>query len=392
MSKDDLIDKYLEGSLSKRERKTLIKWVKEDQSHLNHFKSRIRSYSYVIPMRFDSEKAFNKFYLKIKKKEIRKKRRQSYLAIAASLTLLLGLGTVYHFTNFDFQDHTPEVTTPEPLDEMPQRIQITLADGTKQTLQKNANVVIMDSLGNTIAETKEKVLSFKSSNLAQLDTTLNRIDIPYGEKLRIKLSDGTLVWLNSGSTFKFAQNFSPSSKQRKVQLIGEAYFEVTENKHQPFIVSTEELDIKVLGTKFNVSSYRNDPNNETTLMEGAVQVYSSANQQQPIILAPNQQVVFQKSSNHFKKRSVDASVYNSWIKGSLIVNHLTFTEILNKVERRYNVEITNKAVGVENDLYKGKFNNESLPEILETIALSSSIQFSIKGKQVVIYNKKTSSN
>lgn len=388
MKEKQLIHKYLDNSLSKVERKELINWINKDKKRLDYFKSQVTSYPYVIPFHFDAEIAFNKFQKQLLKREVKKKKQIKYLAIAASLCILIGIGAFYKWTDFNYQQTHPSISNKQA-EELPQQIQITLSDGSKQILQKNTDIILMDSLGNTIAQKKKQVLSFENSSQYTLDTTMNRIDIPYGEKLQLQLSDGTLVWLNSGTTFKFPQNFSPNAKHRKVQLIGEAYFEVSENKNQPFIVDTKALDIKVLGTEFNVSSYDNDKNHETTLMEGSVQVFKEQQIQNPILLSPNEQVVLDKANRLIQKRTVDASIYNSWIEGKLVINHMTFSQILKKLERRHDVQIINNAKGIENNIYRGEFNKESLQETLETIALSSNFSFIINGNQVIINNDNT---
>lgn len=385
MNSNQLIDKYLNGNLSRRERIRLKNWVMKEPKHLKIFKERIRSHSFVIPIHFDSDKAFENFYLKLQLKK--RKRRIQLISMAASFTVLLALGVLY--LNSEVNNENNSVVSEQSKDNLKQ-IQITLPDGSKQIINKKSTQSLKTKVGQVVANRTDNVLTFGNTKQAQLDTSITQIDIPYGEKFKIKLSDGTLVWLNSGTSFRFPQNFSSTNKNRTVEVIGEAYFEVAKNKQKPFIVNTPSVDVKVLGTHFNVSSYSNDTRTETTLMEGEVDVYKSSEEKNPLKLSPNQQAVFKESSKRLEKNDVIASDFNSWIDNILIVDGLSFLELKRKLERRYNVTITSEIETLLDNRYRGEFEDESLTETLETIALSSHFDFEVNGKRVRIFEKKES--
>ncbi|TXE19781.1 FecR family protein [Psychroflexus gondwanensis] len=387
MNSDQLIENYLQGSLSKRERVQLNKWVKKDLKNLKHFKERIRSHSYVIPLNFNSDKAFDRFYQKIQEKKHSSKQRLKIFYWAASFTALIGLGLLYQNSELLFTDQY-NVANKKEANESLKEIQVTLSDGSQYRIDKKSTTSLEDKSGRLVASQLDNILSFETHSSIAKDTSTTQIDIPYGEKLKLRLSDGTLVWLNSGSSLSFPQQFSSKSKTREVNVNGEAYFEVSKNKQKPFIVHTPSVSVKVLGTQFNISSYANDSNAETTLMEGKVQVYHSLQENIPIELVPNQQAVFEKTSQTFQKNTVDANAYNSWIDDVLIVDSLSFLELKKKLERKYNITITNELDSLWEKTYRGEFKDESLAETLETIALSSKFSFSIDGKHVRIFNKK----
>ncbi|PKG42347.1 FecR family protein [Psychroflexus sp. MES1-P1E] len=386
MNSDQLIDNYLKGSLSKKESVQINKWVKKDLKNLNYFKKCIRSQSYVIPLNFDSDKAFDRFYQKIQKKKQLRNQKLKIFYWAASFTALIGLGLLYQNSELLFTGQD-DIADKREANESLRKIQITLSDGSQHRIDKKSTISLKDKSGRLVARQLDNILSFEDYSSSAEDTSTTQIDIPYGEKLRLRLSDGSLVWLNSGSSLSFPQQFSSKSKTREINVIGEAYFEISKNKQKPFIVHTPSVSVKVLGTHFNISSYANDSKSETTLMEGKVQVYNSLQKNTPVDLVPNQQAVFEKTSQKFEKKTVDADAYNSWMDNILIVDGLSFLELKKKLERKYNITITNELDYLWKKTYRGEFKDESLAETLKTIALSSKFSFSIDGKHIRIFNK-----
>lgn len=384
MNSDELIHKYLNDKLSKSESAYLKSWVMKDPKHLKIFKEHIRSHSFIIPLYFDTEKAFENFHEKIQLKKTKQRRRMQIIYFAASFAILIVSGVFY--LSLEKITNTPKASKIEA-NESIKNIQITLSDGSKQLIDKKMTTSLKTKFGQVIANKNNNVLTFGNAKTASEDTTITQIDIPYGEKFKIKLSDGTLVWLNSGTSFKFPQQFGTASKTREVEVIGEAYFEVAKNKQKPFIVSTSTVNIKVVGTHFNVSSYANDIKSKTTLMEGEVYVYKGSQKINPLKLRPNQQAVFQKDNKSIERNNVKASDFNSWIKNILLVDDLSFLELKKKLERRYNVTIINEIENLWDNRYRGEFQDESLTEILKTIALSSHFDFEVDGKQVRIFKK-----
>ncbi|MBZ9778051.1 FecR family protein [Psychroflexus sp. CAK8W] len=390
MNPEKLIDKYLEGSLSIRERFQLNDWVKKDLKNLNIFKDKIKSYSYVIPLHFDTDKAFEKFYNQIQLKKQKRLQRLKVISIAASFMVLIALGFLYN--HFEVNKTSKHTLSSKETNESLKHIQIILPDGSQQIIDKKSTEYVKTSNGKLVASKSDDIIVFGNENKVEIDTSITQIDIPYGEKIRLKLSDGTLVWLNSGTSFRFPQNFDPNSNTRQVEVKGEAYFEVLSDQHKPFIVNTPSVNIKVLGTHFNVASYANDHSTKTTLMEGKVHVYKSFQNENALELNPNQQAVFKKTDLSLSINNVEAKNFNSWIDNVLVVDGLSFLELKEKLERRYNVIITSEIDGLWNTVYRGEFHDESLKETLQTIALSSHFEFEIDGKHVRIFNKKPTIN
>jgi len=171
-------------------------------------------------------------------------------------------------------------------------------------------------------------------------------------------------------------------EDRIVYLDGEAFFDVTKNEDKPFIVKTEEIDVKVLGTQFNVSAYHQDEAMTTTLVEGSVNVYQNEGTVSPLLLSPSDQASFKKTDGSFLKAKVDTDIYTSWMQNRLVIDKLSFQQIMTKLERTHNVTIINEVPELNREVFNGEFQNENINDILKTISLSK--QFTYKINQNVI--------
>ena len=156
------------------------------------------------------------------------------------------------------------------------------------------------------------------------------IEAPYGSKTKLYLPDGTLVWLNAGSKMSYAQDFGIN--ERALNLTGEAYFEVTKNKHIPFKVHTDELDVKVLGTKFNFRNYQDDLEAKVCLLEGKVAL---STQQKETILHPDQQALLDKKTGKLLISNTKAAYSAEWTNDRLYFDEALLPDIVKELERSY---------------------------------------------------------
>lgn len=168
---------------------------------------------------------------------------------------------------------------------------------------------------------------------------INQLVIPYGNRSKVILSDNTVVWLNAGSRLIYPSVFK--DKTREVTLFGEAFFDVTENKEKPFVVKTTSVEVKVLGTEFNISAYPEENVVQTVLKEGSVSVRrnNAGLFEKEILLKPNQMASFNKNTNETKIHDVDAGYYTIWTKGLLSFDQIDLNRIIKKVERYYNIRV-----------------------------------------------------
>lgn len=209
-------------------------------------------------------------------------------------------------------------------------------------------------------------------------------DNPKGKRTIISLEDGTKVWLNAESTLEYPETFA-NKPFREVHLVGEAFFDVQENVSQPFIVHTSDINIKVLGTSFNVKSYKEDRNIETTLVHGKVTIESSNEKTKHVTLLPNQKAIFEKESkNIVLENQVNTEISTAWKEGNLIFEGRPLHEIIGELERWYNVTILVKDKASLKCHYSAKINNKTLEEVLELFRVTDGIEYQIDGKKVTI--------
>lgn len=212
---------------------------------------------------------------------------------------------------------------------------------------------------------------------------------PRGQKSQIVLSDGTKVWLNSDTKIRYPGNFSKN--QRDVYLEGEAFFEVTKSGHQPFIVHTSDLDIKVLGTKFNVKAYSDEDQVETSLFEGKInllyQTPGATNQIEKEV-APGQSFAYNKTNHQLGNHRFPQEEIDGWKKNQLIFKDDTFSNLVRKVERWYDVEVVydqrlfnDRRLTVE--LYEG----ERLERLMEVIGLALSVDYRYEKEKIILTPK-----
>jgi transmembrane sensor len=205
------------------------------------------------------------------------------------------------------------------------------------------------------------IFFFEKSIEHQYSETLQTITTPYGAKTKITLPDGSLVWLNSGSTLSYPTRFN---ERRPVTLVGEAYFKVEKNG-KPFIVSTDYGEVEVKGTSFNVKAYTDDNSFETTLEEGVVD-FKVKGSEKRVTLKPGEQVV--KTTKGFTLKQVKTKYFTSWRDGKLLFNREPFPDFIKKLERWYNVKIEYSDSELDKLWYSGTIEMESISEVMVMIS------------------------
>lgn len=194
--------------------------------------------------------------------------------------------------------------------------------------------------------------------------TMNTLYVPAGQRAQITLQDGTEVWLNAQSTLKYPSHFS--KKNRKVRITGEAFFNVAQERKRPFIVTAQHIDMKVLGTQFNVYSYPSAGYIQTALIEGSVRVYQTNDENNGITLKPNEQVIIQ--GNHMVVTHIDNPDHMLWKNGIYSFNNEPLIVIIEKLQLYYDVKIVVEDPEIFNVRYTGKFRQrDGIDEILRIL-------------------------
>ncbi|SEN59960.1 FecR family protein [Flavobacterium sp. CF108] len=308
----------------------------------------------------------------------RKSNFRKYISIAASVIVLLGIG-------FFYKQHISNKVVEQKFDFKSSDIVLQLENGETQILSEHNSAQIKDAKGNIVGNQSGDKIAYENS-LDPEKLVYNTIKIPYGKKFRLQLSDGTMVHLNAGTTLKYPVKFIPG-ENRQVFLDGEAFFDVAKDKKHPFIVNADELNVRVLGTHFNVSNYPEDAATDVVLVEGSVGMYQSNEEFDALkntILKPGFKGSFNKENAKISTKAVITDIYTSWINGGLTFRNMTFKNIITKLERRYNVTIVNKNEKLANEKFNASFSDESIDKVMSYFNDIHGINYTIKNDQILI--------
>ncbi len=223
------------------------------------------------------------------------------------------------------------------------------------------------------------VLLFRNSIQELIfQTPVTEIYNPPGKRSKIKLPDGTTVWLNADSKISYPEKFNSNSRQ--VSLSGEAFFDVVRDEHVPFIVTTGELQTTVLGTSFNVQNYHGE-SFSMTVASGNVQVKSNA---ATVLVHANQQTTYQHSIGFSAPIAVNAANVTAWTHGTLSFDNKTFEEVAHMLERWYNVKITFTNNDLKKCILVGEHTNQSLHAVLNTLQFMLGFQYEDHNGNIII--------
>lgn len=224
---------------------------------------------------------------------------------------------------------------------------------------------------------------YQFTNTRQQFTADNVVEVSRGQQASLTLSDGTKVWLNSGSRFSYPSQFS--NKTRTVSLQGEGFFEVVHNGETPFVIDANQLKVKVLGTKFNIRSYP-DESVAIILKEGKVEV-STPDDKPSIIMQPNQQIRYSKSTGMTLSKNVDIFAGEGWRFGRLMFAGCPLKEIMNAIERKFDVQVAITDPALEKESFTCNTKADaSIEQIFELLKNTQRLNYSITGKRITIEN------
>ena len=297
-----------------------------------------------------------------------------YAAVALIFTVIGGMLVYYNtkkdnrFETFTHQSIPGSLATNGPL--------LITSNGKNVELKKTHSTIDYTRKGAVVLN-NDSVLSTSEDD----SHIMNQLVIPYGNQSHVVLSDNTVVYLNAGSRLVYPTQFT--GKTREVLLFGEAYFDVAKNPDKPFIVKTSNLDIKVLGTKFNVSSYAEDNLIQTVLKEGSVSVRRNGAGffEKDIIMKPNQMTSFDKTTSQTKIQEVDSNYYTLWTKGLLSFEEIDFARVIKKLERFYNISITFSDPQKQIIRISGKLDlKRSRKEVIEYLEKVSMSRFELENE------------
>lgn len=345
----------------------------EEVPHLLDLKSKLQNIKFVKESLSEEEKLklAHKISKKLDREDIKAnflKRLRGFMKYAAIAVLFFSIGAIVVYMNTqkdDLAEYISKMESPlnvkTPMLILPEGQSIALNNGESTLDYRNPGEIILneDSIIKIIETHK-----------------ISQLVMPYGSSSKIVLSDGSVVWLNAGSNLIYPTNFT--GKTREVVLFGEAYFVVADNNEKPFIVQTSALEIRALGTEFNVSAYPEDNVIQTVLKKGSVAIRSISGDknESEIILTPNQLAVYDKTTKKSSIVFVNTDFYTLWTNGLLCFENRDLNRVVKSLERFYNinVKIENPLIGTVK--ISGKLDlNKNQEEVFEYLAKVSATKF-----------------
>ncbi|WP_316822256.1 FecR family protein [Pedobacter gandavensis] len=376
----ELLNKYRNGGCNETELALLESWYLEDtevaamQLSMEEIRQAKTQVWATLPVH-DAQKS-------VAQKKVR--RLWSSVAIAASIVLCLTAGIILLKTKPNigrtvFKGETAQIVPGG------NNAVLTLADGSKISLNDAENGQLANQSGIVITKTKDGQLVYSISESAaatgdqKLASAHNTITTPRGGQYQVNLPDGSRVWLNAASSLKYPAAFSLN--ERKVELNGEAYFEVSHDQNRPFKVASNRQVVEVLGTHFNISAYAEDKLEKTTLLAGKVRVKLQQGNAEAV-LRPGEQAVLQNQS--YKVLEVTTEDAIAWKNNAFVFNNEELGSILDKISRWYDVEVTCPPE-MEKMIFTGSVSrNKSITQALRIMELTGTVHFKIEGRRITV--------
>ena len=376
-----LIFRKIEGKLSAVEEERFEAWLKEGWEHREYYERMRRMYQQENVQEVETgeiQEAWVVFEKRVQGQR-RIERRQRWvwvMSAVASVVLVICCWSVYY-----------RVNTGQKLNVAVQKILpgqynavLEMADGATYQLGEQ-QYFLQERTGNQI-KVDSTVLSYlpvnNKSGLSQ-DIVYNKLSVPKGGEYRIELEDGTKVWINSASRLRYPVVFSGDT--REVYLEGEGFFQVAKDAAKPFIVHCEKYAVRVLGTTFNISAYRNDEVSMTTLVEGRVNIECGNT---VVALTPG--LMAAVADSKVTTREVNVESYISWTRDQFSFSEERLEDLLKKISRWYDVEFVFDDEEIKDYKFSGFMPRyESIDAILQIMEQAANVTFKMNNKQIVVY-------
>ncbi len=377
----EIIWRKIHDQLTAPEEILLNEWLNVDSSHRDYFENAVRFYAHGTQFA-NSPSELKKALKKIHKKtglynRYRNVQIISITSIAASILFIL----YFQLQKPTEPQHIEVVQKAQSIAPGSNKAVLILADGTERDLTSENNTIItadgaeIKNSGNT--------LEYIGKAGQPLEIKYNTLKIPRGGEYFLVLSDSTKVWLNSETTLRFPVQFAADC--RRVELTGEAYFEVSKNEKSPFVVTSNNQQIKVLGTQFNISSYPDNSAIYTTLVEGKVEVSSESNSAIKLTLKPNEQSILNKNDGQIQKRTVDVNQYIAWKDGRFVFRDQMLGDIMNTLSKWYNVQFVFSNESDRSLRFTGNLQRyDDFSNILEKIERTNEVKFEVEKNIITI--------
>lgn len=378
----ELIYKDKIGELSEREKNELLAWLEESDFNRQIFDELAKGSS--LSRSYDEYRNIHReqVWSVIEQQIVPRRRRLSlqWMGYAASVMILVVAGW-FVFQTSDNGDTIQEGKKVARITPGTQKAILHLDNGEQVVLADNNTVIVEDSLSGKI-EQVDKALVYQTESAVK-EERLNVLEIPNGGEFQVTLADGTKVWLNAGTKLTYPIAFV--GKERRVRLEGEGYFEVERDENKPFIVEINGMEVKVLGTSFNLRSFAADNRSTAILVSGKIEVRTST---ECIELSPNQRADLLIGESKLDVREVDAVAYSAWTKGRFVFRRERLETILDDVSRWYNVTVFYEQSSVKDILFSGIMERYAdISQTLEMLERTGKVSFIVDQKKIIVRAK-----
>jgi len=376
----EIIWKKMNHKLTEEEELNLSQWLNESPSHQQYFDKASQYFdegSAFTEQKADTEQAWKKLNKKaLKKRSTKTLWIQSLSVAAAIIVIIIFLFPTHKSENGPLANGHLTIIKPGI-----SKAVLILNDGSVHDLTTSKHLAFTES-GADIKIEGNKLLYTEAADVSK-SIKYNTLIIPRGGEFFLQLSDGTKVWLNSETTLRYPVQFI--GEERKVELTGEAFFEVARNEKVPFFVESGEQTVKVLGTEFNISSYKENSLISTTLVKGSVEVYIKNKPDKRQTLVPNEQITISKINGQISKQKVNPYQYIAWKDGRFVFDDQNLSEIMETLSKWYNVDIVFAREELKNFRFTGNLERYSdFGEVLKKIQKTNEVEFTIENKQITI--------
>ena len=356
--------------------RTYLEMNPAEADQILQFRHRFKALGFSVEKLSESEKTAltKRIIFELESLEKKKKRNHFFVGLikyAAVALLFFSIGSIYVYFKMDKKSKDWNISETR----IPSQLQgpvLILPHGNSVPLKKSESSLDYTNPGEVVLNNDSVIQSRKEVETVEQ----NQLIIPYGNRSKVILSDNSVVWLNAGSRLIYPSRFS--GQRREVMLFGEAFFDISKNADMPFVVKTSFLEVKVLGTEFDISAYPEDNIIQTVLKEGTVTIHrnSASLFETDLVLKPNQMASFDKSTQNSKIYEVNANEYAIWTKGLLSFDDLEMCRVLKNLERFYNIQIHYSDPKTGSLRISGKLDlNKDLEEVLEYISKVSETNF-----------------
>jgi len=263
---------------------------------------------------------------------------------------------------------------------------LTLGDGTTISLDSAKDGTLAQQGNSKVVKVDAGVLAYDARNKSQAEVLYNTIATPYGGQYQVMLPDGSKVWLNAASSLRFPTAFG--DKERRVELMGEGYFEIARDPSKPFIVHAgggpggDGEDVQVLGTSFNIMAYANEEHSSTTLVSGKVRVVAEGGGAADV--EPGRQVMMDHRTHALTVAVANVDQAIAWKNGLFRFHETGIRELMRQVERWYNVQVVYQTDGSDQDFTGIVSRSKNIEELLHTLELTKTVHFRIEGRKVIV--------